>query len=329
VSPEHYEDFKREILDEVRSVPGVLDAATTTNEPLLGGSWTHGIHINSAEGASKFTWVSADYFKTMGIPLLSGRGLSNDDTATSPRVAIVNQRFIRQFLSGADPIGQTLRTSPEPGYPATVYQIVGVIPDTKYNDIRGDTPPMVFAPASQYPASRPWTAIMVYSNTSPEQAIRQKIAQAHPEVLTDFGDFQADIRDQLVRERLLVMLSGAFGILAALLAMLGLYGVISFMVARRRNEIGIRIALGAGQRRLVLMVLSQAGGLLSIGLLIGTALSLLAGRSANSLLFGLKSSDPVSLAMSIALLSLVALLASYLPARRAAKVDPMVALRFE
>ncbi len=329
VAPEHYEDFKRELLDEVRSVPGVLDAATTTNQPLVGGSWTHQIHIGAAEGASKFTWVSPDYFKTMGIPLLSGRGLSNDDTATSPRVAIVNQRFIRQFSSGADPIGQTLRTSPEPGYPATVYQIVGVIPDTKYNDIRGDTPPMVFAPASQYPAQRPWTAIMVYSNIFPEQAIRRKMAQAHPEVVTDLADFQAGIREGIVREKLMAMLSGAFGLLAALLAMLGLYGVISFTVARRRNEIGIRVALGADRRQVVFMVMREAGTLLVIGLVIGAALSAVAGRGATSLLFGLKPSDPLSLAVSVLLLTLVALFASYIPARRAAKVDPMVALRYE
>jgi predicted permease len=329
VAPEHYEDFKRELLDEVRSVPGVLDAATTTNQPLLGGSWTHQIHIGSAEGASKFTWVSPDYFKTMGIPLLSGRGLSNDDTATSPRVAIVNQRFIRQFSSGVDPIGRTLRTSPEPGYPATVYQIVGVIPDTKYNDIRGDTPPIVFAPATQYPAQRPWTMIMVYSNVFPEQAIRQRIAQAHPEVVTDFGDFQAGIREGLVRERLMAMLSGAFGLLAALLAMLGLYGVISFTVARRRSEIGIRVALGADRRQVIVMVMREAGILLLIGLSIGGALSAVAGRGAGSLLFGLKPSDPLSLVLSTLLLTLVALFASYIPARRAAKVDPMVALRYE
>jgi predicted permease len=329
VAPEHYEDFTHELLDEVRSVPGVLDAATTTNQPILGGSWTHQIHIGSAEGASKFTWVSPDYFNTMGIPLLSGRGLSDNDTASSPRVAMVNQRFIRQFSNETDPIGQTLRTSPEPGYPATVYQIVGVIPDTKYNDIRGDTPPMVFAPASQYPAQRPWTTIMVYSNVFPEQAIRQKIAQAHPEVVTDFGDFQAGIREGLVRERLLAILSGAFGLLAALLAMLGLYGVISFTVARRRNEIGIRVALGADRRQVVFMVMREAGMLLVIGLAIGAALSAVAGRGAGSLLFGLQPSDPLSLAISALLLAVVALLASYIPARRAAKVDPMVALRYE
>jgi predicted permease len=329
VAPEHDEDFKRELLNEVRSVPGILDAATTTNQPLSGGSWTHGIQIGSAKGASKFTWVSPDYFQTMAIPLLRGRGLNDSDTATSPRVAIVNQRFIREFLNGSDPLGRTLRTSPEPEYPATTYQIVGVIPDTKYNDIRGDTPPMVFAPASQYPAQRPWTAMMVYANGSPEAAIRHQLAQDHPEIVTSFGDFQQNIRDRLVRERLLAMLSGAFGLLAALLSMLGLYGVIAYMVARRQSEIGIRVALGADRPRVVLMILREAAVLLGLGLAIGIALSIAAGRGAQSLLFGLKSGDPLTLISAAALLTAVALLASFIPARRAAKVDPMVALRYE
>jgi ABC-type antimicrobial peptide transport system permease subunit len=127
----------------------------------------------------------------------------------------------------------------------------------------------------------------------------------------------------------MAMLSGAFGLLAALLAMLGLYGVISFTVARRRNEIGLRVALGADRRQVMLMVMREAGILLVIGLVIGAALSAVAGRGAGSLLFGLKPSDPLSLAVSVLLLSLVALFASYIPARRAAKVDPMVALRYE
>ena len=206
--PARFEEFKRELLEEVRSVPGVQSAATTTNVPLLGGSWTQGIHIGATEGWSNFAWVSPDYFKTMGVPLQMGRGFDQNDTSTSPRVAVVNQTFIRQWAGGSNPIGQTLRTSEEPGYPSTVYQIVGVIPDTKYNDLRGVTPPMTFAPASQFPGQGPWTAIMIYSETSPEAAIKRKIAQNHPEIVTDFSDFQQDIRDGLVRERLLAMLSG-------------------------------------------------------------------------------------------------------------------------
>jgi predicted permease len=327
--PASFEEFKRELLEEVRSVPGVQSAATTTNVPLLGGSWTHGIHIGATEGWSKFAWVSPDYFKTMGIPLQMGRGFDQNDTATSPRVAVVNQAFIRQWVGGSNPIGQTLRTGEEPGYPSTVYQIVGVIPDTKYNDIRGVTPPMTFAPASQFPAEGPWTAMMIYSETSPEVAIKRKIAQNHPEIVTDFSDFQQDIRDGLVREKLLALLSGFFGILAALLATVGLYGVIAYIVSRRRQEIGIRVALGANRGQVVAMVMREAVRLLVIGLGVGTVLVLVAGRGVESLLFGLKPHDPVVLFGSIGLLAVIAALASFLPAQRAAKIDPMVALRYE
>jgi predicted permease len=326
---DRYEDFKRELLDEVRSVPGVLDAATTTNVPLFGSSWTHNVRVNATEGASKFTWVSPDYFKTMGIPLQAGRGFTENDTASSSRVAVVNQAFIRQFLGGANPIGQTLRTSPEPRYPSTVYEIVGVIPDTKYSDIRTGTPPMAFAPAPQYPAPAPWAAVMIYSNALPEIALRRKIAEAHPQVIVDLIDFQSNIADGLKRERLLAMLSGFFGVLAALLAMVGLYGVMSYMITRRRNEIGIRVALGANRGQVVFMVMREAARLLLIGVAAGTVLSLVAGRGAESLLFGLKPHDPLTLLASIILLAAIAALASFVPARRAAKVDPMVALRYE
>jgi len=327
--PASFEEFKRELLEEVRSVPGVQSAATTTNVPLLGGSWTHGIHIGSTEGWSKFAWVSPDYFTTMGIPLQMGRGFNQNDTATSPRVAVVNQAFIRRWVGGSNPIGQTLRTGEEPGYPSTVYQIVGVIPDTKYNDIRGVTPPMTFAPASQFPAGGPWTAMMIYSETSPEAAIKRKIAQNHPEIVTDFSDFQQDIRDGLVREKLLALLSGFFGILAALLAMVGLYGVIAYIVARRRQEIGIRVALGANRGQVVAMIMRESLRLLLIGLGVGTVLALVAGRGIESLLFGLKPHDPLVLFGSIGLLAVIAALASFLPAKRAARIDPMVALRYE
>ena len=155
VPPERYEEFKSELLDEVRSVPGVIESATTTTVPLLGGSWTHNIRIGSSEGASKFAWVSPDYFKTMGIPLQTGRGFNPNDTATSPRVAVVNQAFIKQFLGGANPIGLTLRTSPEPQYPSAVYEIVGVVPDTKYACLACGIPPQTFAPASQAPNQHP------------------------------------------------------------------------------------------------------------------------------------------------------------------------------
>jgi predicted permease len=332
LSPERYEEFKKELLEDVSSIPRVLSAATTTNVPLLGGSWTLHIRIGAAEGPSKFTWVSPGYFQTMGIPLLRGRSFNQKDTAASPRVVLVNQTFVREFLGGNNALGQILRTSPEPSYPAAVYEIVGVIPDTKYACIPCGTPPMAFAPASQYPAPGPWTAMMIHSDAPSSDvmaAVERQIAGKHPEIVVESIDFQARIRDGFVRERLLAMLAGFFGLLAAVLAMVGLYGVISYAVAQRQNEIGVRMALGADRVQVVSLVMREAARLLVFGILIGTVLSLVAGRGAGLLLFELKPYDPTTLALSIALLTGIAVVASLLPAQRASRVDPMVALRYE
>jgi predicted permease len=329
---ERWPEFQRQLLEEVQAIPGVLSAATTTQAPLRGGSWEHSVRTGSIEGNSKFTWISPDYFRTMGIPVVRGRGFSRDDTATSQRVAVVNQTFVRRFLGGADPLGHTLRTAPEPNYPSTVYEIVGVIPDTKYNDIRGETPPITFAPASQFPAQGPWTNMMIYSNAPPAAvtaAVKQRIGEKHPDVIAELGSLQQGIRDGLLQEQLMAMLAGFFGLLAAVLAMVGLYGVISYIVARRRNEIGIRLALGAARGQVIGMVMREAGKLLVVGVALGTALSLIAGRSVGSLLFGLRPYDAFTLLAADGLLASIAVLAAFLPARKAAKLDPMSALRWE
>lgn len=324
--------FQGELLDEVRSTPGVLDAATTTHVPLVGGSWTHVVTIGKAEGSPRFTWVSPGYFQTMGIPIVSGRDFLSTDTASSQHVAIVNQAFVRSLVNGANPIGLTMRTHPEPDYPATDYQIVGVIPDTKYNDLRGDTPPMTFAPHSQFPNPEPFTPMMIRSATPPAaaiQALKRAMASKHPEIVATFAVFEQQVRDQLVPDRLMATLSGFFGALAALLGMIGLYGVVSYMVGSRRSEIGIRIALGASRGQVAGMVMRQAGVLLAVGVAIGTALALVAARTAESMLFGLKSNDPFTFAAAAALLVAIGAIGGLLPARRASKLDPMTALRCE
>ena len=314
----------------MRTIPLELNAATTSHVPLIGGSWGHQITIGKMDGGANFTWASPEYFDTMGIPLLNGRGFNKGDTASSQRVAVVNQTFVRRFLNGADPIGQTLRTHPEPEYPSTVYQIVGVMADSKYQNLREETPAFVIAPSTQCPAIRPGTAMMIRSSLPPQVAVdsvKRSIGEKHPEIVVFAGTFQNWIREGLLRERLMAILSGFFGFLAALLGMLGLYGVISYLVMQRRNEIGIRIALGAGRGEVVRMVMREAGLLLAIGVLIGTGLSLVGGRAAESLLFGLKSSDPVTLGAAIGLLVAIGALASFIPARRASRLDPMSALR--
>jgi predicted permease len=330
VSRARYPEITRELVDEVSRMPGVLHAATTTHVPLVGGAWSLGVTIGSAKGYSMYTGVSPAYFETMGIPLLSGRGFNRNDTATSPRVAVVNQTFVRRYLNGPDPLGKTMLTHAEPDYPASVYEIVGVIPDVRYDSLRAETPPMTFAPAAQFPSPEPWTAVMIHSNLPRETVIgsvKRVIAASHPEMILQGRSFQGQIRDGLVRERLLAMLSGFFGLLAAILAMAGLYGVISYLITRRRGEIGIRVALGANRRQVIGMVMREAVLLLLMGIVLGTALSLAAGRGAASLLFGLQPHDPLTLAAGAGLLAAIGALAAFLPARRASKLDPMAALR--
>lgn len=332
VPRDRYAEFQRTLLEEVRSAPGILNVATTTMLPLLGGAWSHGVRTGSSEGSSMFTWVSPGYFQTMRIPLRKGRELNQDDTGASPRVAVVNQTFVNKFLGAANPIGQTLRTSPEPNYPSTVYEIVGVIADTKYNDLRGETPPMAFGPASQYPAQGPWAAMLIHSNLAPETAIatvKRRLAERHPEMVVEFSVFQSQIRERFGQERLLAMVSGFFGLLAALLAVIGLYGLISYIVTRRRHEIGIRAALGAQPKDLRWLVLRETLLLAAIGTAVGVPATLMSGRLASSLLFGITATDAVTIASSTLLLVAAAILSGYLPARRAAKIDPMVALRYE
>jgi predicted permease len=333
VKPENEASFKRQLLEQVRSVPGVENAASTTNTPLGGNSWEHNVRLGTLEGASKFTYASPSYFATMGIPLLTGRNFTEDDTNASPLVLIVNQAFVRKYLGNTPPIGQVVHVMPEPRYPERTYQIVGTIPDTKYNSLRDETPPMAFVPAAQVPetAEGPGVAMMIASNNpaSAVDSVRRVVAAKYPTMIVQFFDFQQGIRDNLVRDRMMAMLSGFFGLLAAVLVVVGLYGVLSFFIAQRRNEIGIRVALGARRIQVISLVLRDTVAMLLAGIVVGIALALLAGRAAGAMLFGLKPWDLATLASAFVLLSAIALIASFVPALRASRLDPMVALRSE
>jgi predicted permease len=325
--------FIRDLLAAVKTVPQVESSATSTHIPLNSNSiWNLGVSVNGAEGGSKFAWVSPEYFETMQIPLLSGRGFNDRDTQTSPHVAVVNEAFTRRYLAGMSATGKTIRTNAESGYPETEYEIVGVVKDTKYTDLREPTPPMVFAPADQFPDARPWAVLLIRFSSSPSVAIaavKEKISQISPAIKTEFHIFQTDIENGLGRERLMALLSGFFGALAALLAMIGLYGVMSYIVAMRKNEIGIRIALGASRGSVIGIIVRQTLVLLGVGLGAGLVLSIAAARGANSLLYGLQATDPLTLFSAAGFLAAVALAASYIPAYRASRVDPMNALRYE
>jgi predicted permease len=333
IKPENEAEFKRELVEEVRSIPGIQNAAATTNVPLGNSSWSHGVHVGAVEGASKFTYASPTYFATMGIPLLSGRNFTDTDTNAAPFVLIVNQAFLRKYLGTAQPIGQLVHVMPEPQYPARTYQIVGTIADTKYSDLREDTPPIAFAPAAQLPvtAQGPGLAMMIASNDSSAAttAVRRTLQAKYPEMTLQFYDFQQGIRDNLVGDRMMAMLSGFFGLLAAVLVVVGLYGVLSYFITRRRNEIGIRIALGAHRWQVIALVMRDTAAMLLLGVVFGSVLALLAGRAASTMLYGLEAYDLATLGFAIVLLAVIAVLASWLPALKASRLDPVAALRCE
>jgi predicted permease len=332
VPADRYGAFKHELLQQVRSIPLVEAAATSTHVPLNNSFWSLGIRIGSAEAESRFTWVSPGYFDTMRIPLLAGRDFNERDGVKSQHVAIVNETFARVFLGGVNPIGKTFRTVPEQNFPEAEYEIVGLVKDTKYSDLRDPVPPISFAPDPQFPDSWYWTAIFIRSSSPPaavSSAVREKLSRLYPDLKMEQHMFENSIQEGLVRERMMAVLSGFFGVLAALLAMIGLYGVISYIIAMRRNEIGIRMALGATQDNVVGIVLRQTLVLLALGVGIGLLLAVVATRGAQALLFGLRPNDPISLLGAALFLAGVALGASLWPAYRATRVDPMKALRYE
>jgi hypothetical protein len=320
-------------VEDVRALPGIENAAGTTNVPLSGSSWSHHVQVDALEGASKFTYVSPSYLATLGIPLLTGRNFNDRDTNDAPLVLIVNQTFLRKYVRGPSPIGQHVHVRPEPQYPERTYEIIGTIPDTKYGDLRDESPPMAFVPIDQFPvtAQGPGMAMMFAARdrAMAVETVRHLFEEKHPGTIMQFYDFEQGIRDNLVGDRMLAMLSGFFGVLAALLVVVGLYGVLSYFLAQRRSEIGIRIALGASRGRVIGDLLRDAAMMLLLGLLAGTALALVAGREASSMLFGLKPWDPLTLTASALLLGIVTLLTSLIPAFKAARVNPINSLRAE
>ena len=213
-----------------------------------------------------------------------------------------------------------------------MYQIVGLVKNTKYYELKEDFVPIAFFPMAQDDDPGASATFVLRTRGSVGVVMREvksAVAEVSPAIDIQFRSFSTQLQESLLREKLMATLSGGFGLLAALLATLGLYGVIAYMVARRRNEIGLRIALGADSSRVIRMVLGEAGVMLGVGLVIGAVLAVWAGQAATTLLYGLQPHDPVTMVAAMGLLSVVALAASYGPARRAAGVEPMAALREE
>jgi putative ABC transport system permease protein len=336
IAADQRQPFKRELLDRIRALPGIDGAADTGDiVPISGNSWNENVFIAGDEKRQATPWfsrVSPGYFKTMRTAFLEGRDFDDHDTATSPKVAIVNETFVRKFLNGQRPIGVTFREDAFVGKPSPIYQIVGFVKDAKYVDLREDPRPLVYVTAAQDDRPDNFPQFLIHASVPPSMAIpaiKDAILQSGSQTIIDFHTLQSQIRDSLLRERLMATLSGFFGFLAVLLATIGLYGVISYTVARRTNEIGIRVALGAQRGDVIGMILREAGLMLAIGIALGGVLAMLAARTAASLLYGLKPHDPVTLTIAVVALTAVAAAASFLPAHRAAALDPMAALREE
>ncbi|MGA8599193.1 MAG: ABC transporter permease [Bryobacteraceae bacterium] len=328
--------FKRDLIERIRAVPGVVSAAEVDIVPLSGSGtgnevWRDGEDANR-KSESYFNSISDGYFKTMGTALLAGRDFNDHDTTSSPKVAIVNQSFAHRLGLGANPVGMRFRRQATPSDPEQAFEIVGLVRDTKYFSLREDFVPIAYLSTAQDTRPAPSAEIMIRSTTSVRgtaSGVRRAVAQVSPLIGVDFRAFEATIDEGLLRERLMATLSGFFGGLAALIAAIGLYGVMSYLAARRTNEIGIRIALGADRRNILALIMRQAGALLAAGLSSGALLAIAAAGIVRSILFGLKPYDARTLALAAALLAAVTLAASYVPARRAARLDPMAALREE
>jgi putative ABC transport system permease protein len=305
--------------------------------PILSGdNWGNDVHVEGFERGpdtdanARFNKVGPGYFHTLGVPLLAGREFTAADVDGAAKVVIVNEAFAKKFnLGGPAAVGKRMGTANKDDLDL---EIVGVVRDAKYSEVKDEVPPQFYTPYRQA-FQLGFLTFYLRTATAPGPvmtAIPDVIRRSDPNLpVENLKSFEQQVRENVFLDRVISNLSAAFAVLATLLAAVGLYGVLAYAVAQRTREIGVRMALGAGRERVLAMVLRQMGRMLAIGGALGIAAALAAGRAAQSLLFGLTGYDPVVVTTGAAALALVALAAGYLPARRASKVDPMQALRYE
>jgi predicted permease len=325
----------RQLAERLQSLPGVFSVAYGLPGPFQMGSASASIRVpGSARTATEAVdvetaYVAPRYFETIGTPLLLGREFDRNDTAASPKVAVVNEAFVRAFLPGeAHPDRRSLSfddSKPEGGERTW---IVGVVRDIRDKSIQQPPKPTVYVPIDQEKVAYPPT--MLVRTLLPPVALLAPIYGVGPSIaIGDFGTLRQHIDDSIFEQRLLAGLSGFFGVLALVLAAVGLYGVVAYGTAGRTGEIGIRVALGARRGQVVGMILRDSLALVSVGLAIGLVVSFAAARAVASILYGIQPSDPPAFVFTAVALALTGLAAAFLPARRAASIDPMRALRHE
>ena len=339
-TPDKLHGLYERLEDALPKIPGVLSASLSGYSPLGGNNWNERVYIEGKPPDYRWTAPSWDrvgphYFETIGTRLLRGRTIEDRDTASAPRVAVINETFARRFFPNENPIGRHFGIWDVSH--SGDYEIVGIVEDAKYQDTRGPAYATFFLPLLQTPSGGPlagWVnAIELHVAGKPENfemLARKTLAEVDPNLIVlNVVSFGEQVARNFNQERLIARLTQLFGVLALILACVGLYGVIAYGVVRRTNEIGIRMALGANRRNVLALMLRAALIQLGIGLSIGIPAALAGGRLLARQLYGVKTYDPVILGVVSAILAACALLATSIPAQRATKVDPLVALRYE
>jgi predicted permease len=323
------------------AVPGVRSAALQNITPLTNSAWDTlienpaGLSLPESERAVYMNEVSPGFFATYGTPMLAGRDFTPQDTLSAPRVVIVNETFAKKYFGGANPVGRWVRNEPVPERDENPprLEIVGLVRDAVYDSLRQTIPPTMYRPATQSERPGPATTIAVRAAAGSPALLTRSLADAlsrvDPDVTLTFKAYGDTVREATVQERVIAMLSAFFGGLALLLAALGLYGVMSYAVSRRRTEIGIRMALGAGPAGAVRLILLRVAALVGLGVAAGTVLALWAAKFmvGSSLVFGVQPRDPITLVSAALVLAAVGACAGYIPARRASRIDPARVLR--
>ncbi len=349
--PDQLEALYRQLHDSLAAIPGVMQVSFSLYSPMEGDNWSEGVYIegqappppDSNENSASWVRVTHNYFDTLGIKIVQGRRITEQDTRSSQNVAVVNQIFAKKFFKDQDPIGKHFGDIDLKH--AGTFEIVGVTEDTQYRQPTRQIPPMFFLPATQW-VTYDDPRFITFEDRSHyldaielktagyvpglEPQVRRALAQVNPDLaLIDFMSFKEQVSGNFTQQAMIAKLTSLFGILALILASVGLYGVTAYSVERRTSEIGIRMALGADRFNVLKLVLRGAFLQIAVGLAIGIPATILGGRAMAAQLFGVKPYDPKILLMTTGVLAFAALIAAIVPANRAATLEPVQALRTE